>query len=268
MATSARRLPQGGEKVQLQNAWLDNQALRDVDPRILIQRIEDNVPQTDLQYGDNPGRSGQRLLMRRRVSRRISVAFAIRELRDLAARAALVDRVNGWARDGVLQISTRPTQQIRVVCAGRAAIANPWDYTEELKIDFDAVPSPYWEDRLPQRLALSGSGGQGSILNLGTADTEAAVTVTPTGGALTSFAITLGASAFTLSGLNVAKGSALSIGYDSLGYLYIRAAGASILQCRSASSSDDLIAAPGKSAVSFTANTACSVVVEVRGKWL
>lgn len=254
--------------MQLQNAWLDNQALRDVDPRILIQRIEDNVPQTDLQYGDNPGRSGQRLLMRRRVSRRISVAFAIRELRDLAARAALVDRVNGWARDGVLQISTRPTQQIRVVCAGRAAIANPWDYTEELKIDFDAVPSPYWEDRVPQLLTLNGSSGTGSILNRGTADALASVTVTPTGGALSTLGITLGGVGFTLSGLSVATNTPLRIGYDERGFLFIKTAAASLLSCRTAESSDDLTAAPGYNSVSFTANTACRVEMEVRGTWL
>lgn len=250
------------------NAWLNNVSLQGLDGRILVQNIPDNAPQTELLYGDNPGRSGQRWLARRRVNRRVSVVFAIRELRDLAARAAILDRVNGWAQDGVLQISNRPGQQLRVLCAGRAAMMTPRDYREEFTIDFDAAASPFWEDRVAQMLRLTGTGGSGSILNRGTADALAAVTVTPTGGTLQTLTITLGAYHFALSGLNVAQGVPLRIGYDERGYLYIKTSAASLLACRSDQSTDDLMAAPGYNEVSFTASTACQVETEVRGTWL
>ena len=249
------------------NAWINNISLQGLDGRILIQGINDNAPQTEILYADNPGRPGQRLLTRRRVNRRISITFAIRELRDLAARAAIVDKVNGWAQDGVLQISNRPEQQLRVVCAGRASITSPRDYTEEFKIDYDAAASPYWEDRTPQALTITGSSGIGSLLNRGTADAMAAVTVTPTGGALGALTISVGACTFSFSGLSVANNTPLRIDYDERGILRVLAGNASRISCRTAISDDDLIAAPGINAVSFLADTACAVRVEVRGTW-
>lgn len=250
------------------NAWLNNVSLQGLDGRILVQNIPDNAPQTELLYGDNPGRSGQRWLARRRVNRRVSVVFAIRELRDLAARAAILDAANGWAQDGVLQISNRPDQQLRVLCAGRVACMTPRDYREEFQIDFDAAAWPYWEDRVPQTLTLSGRSGSGNILNRGTAEALAAVTVTPTSGKLTTLSITLGSASFSLSGLSIAKNTPLRIGYDERGYLFIKTASESLMGSRSGDSSDDLTAAPGYNEVSFTANTASQVRMEVRGTWL
>lgn len=254
------------------NVWLNNVSLQGMDGRILVQGVSDNPPQTEILYGDNPGRMGQRLLARRRVNRRVSVAFAIRELRDLAARAAILDRVNGWAQDGVLKVSNRPGQQLRVLCAGRATIMTPRDYTEEFRIDFDAAVCPFWEDTAPQTAALSGASGRFAIYNLGTADAEPTVTVTPTGGALSYFFINIGQTgnfpSFSLNDLNIPQGTALRIYYDDNGILRIMAGTDSLMSCRSEASADDLKAFPGQNYINFLANTACDVSVEVKSRWL
>ena len=97
-------------------AWINGVPLSGVG-RILIQDIADNVPETEITYGDSPDRMGQRLLARRRLSRRVNIEFAVRELTDLAARAAAVDRVNAWAQDGILEVGHRPGQRLRVICS-------------------------------------------------------------------------------------------------------------------------------------------------------
>ena len=249
------------------NAYLNGVSLRDLDPRILVRTVNEQAPQESTEYGDRPGEDGQVLISRRRETRRVSIVFAVRELRDLTARANVVDAANRWAQDGRLCVSYRPDKQLRVAVAARACMQDPRNYNEEYRIDLDA-PWPYWADISPRRATLSGATGSGSLTNLGSAPARVCVTVTPTGGALSTLTLTVGGSAFSLSGLGVAQNTALTIGYDARGILYIRAANADKLGCRSAASADDLIAAPGISSVGFTANTACNVVFEVRGCYL
>ena len=247
----------------------NGQALRSLNGQILVQNVIDNTPQAELSWGDNPGRAGQRLLGRRRVSRRVDVVYAIRELRDPAARASIVDLVNGWAEDGVLEVSNRPNQRLRVVCTARAAIQKPMDYTEQFTVSFEASPWPYWEDLLPTMLAMTGSNGSGNLLNPGTAPSYVSASVTPSGGTLNTLTLTVGDTSFSLSGLGVASGNELTIGYDERGILRIRSGNLGLLGCRSETSSDDLIALPKRwNAVSFTANTSCNARIEVRGSWL
>lgn len=248
-------------------AWLNQVPLSGIG-RILIQDIRDSVPETEITYGDSPDRMGQRLLARRRISRRVEIVFAVRELNSLPARSAIVDRVNAWARDGILEVGHRPGQQLRVLCAARAAIQKPRDYTEEFTIAFDAAAWPYWEDIGAEKLTMSGQSGAGTLANRGTMDSYISGTVTPTGGTLNTLTITAGDTSFALAGLNVASGAALTIAYDERGLLLIRAGNEGLLSCRSEESSDDLVARPGRNAVSFTANTACDVTLEVRGSWL
>ena len=250
------------------NAILNNVSLRDLDARILVRTVSEPTPQEALTYSDSPGQDGQRLLERTRDTRRITVTFAVRELFDLAARSAIVDLVNGWARDGYLETSYRPGKRIRVTAAGWASIQDPRNYNEEFSIQFDAAAVPFWEDAVPQRLTLSGESGTGSIVNLGNKAAEPEITVTPTGGALDALTLTLGDDTFAFADLDVAQGTALRLYHDERGYLRILAGNVSRLGCRSEASPDELRAQPGSNAFSYAADTACSVVVEVHGRWL
>ena len=248
-------------------AWINRVPLSGIG-RILIQDITDNVPDTEITYGDLPGRNGQRLLARRRLSRKVDILFAVRELGSLAARSSAVDQVNAWAQDGILEVGHRPGQRLRVVCSARAAIQKPRDYTETFTVSFDAAAWPYWEDANPDALSLTGASGSGVLTNRGTALSFASAVITPQSDTLTDLTLSVGETAFELDGLNVAAGTALRIGYDERGLLLIRAGGTGLLGCRSEDSSDDLVAQPGRNDVSFEANTACGVRIEVRGSWL
>lgn len=242
-------------------------SLESVSGKILIRDVVDGVPQADLNYGENPGRPGQRLMGRRRVTRRVNIVFVIRELRNLAARADIVDWANAWAQDGALQISNRPHQQLRVVCTARAAIQKPRDYTEEFTLAFDA-PWPYWEDVKPTALILTGASASGTIRCSGTAPSLCKAVITPTSATLTSMSLSVGESDIILTGLSIAAGIPLTIEYNDRDILMISSGVNHLLGKRTEESTDDLLAEPGLNDVSFTANTACTVNLEVIGSWL
>jgi hypothetical protein len=249
------------------NASINGVSLRDLDGRILVRTVSEQTPQATLTYGDNPGRHGQRLLSRVRETRRVTVTFAVRELRDLSARAAVVDAVNAWAQDGYLETSYRPGKRLRVLVAARAAVQDPRNYNEEFSIQLDA-PDPFWEDRDAQPLALSGTSGSGKLHNLGSAPARPVITVIPTGSTLNTLTLTVNGESMRFTGLAVPATTALVMDYDAEGYLRIRAGSANKYGCRTADSADELTAAAGASAVSFTANVSCNVKLEVRAKWL
>ena len=251
--------------------WLNNTSLRDVDPRIVSVRLIEQDVQNEITYGQNQGMDGQRVLGRRRVSKRVRVSFAIRELYDLPARSAAIDAVNAWARDGILRASVRPGQQLNVICTEYARAEDVRAYADELSLAFEAAGVPYWQEAQPSSLTLSGDSASGSLVVRGNAPTVLDATVTPTGGALTALTLTATAggraTVFAFSGLSVAQGTALVIAHDAQGLISISAGSVSLLGKRTAASDDELVALPGVAAISCEANTACSAVVSARGRY-
>lgn len=250
------------------DAWINNQSLRDVDRRILIQQIRQPKPQMSVTYGRLMGLDGQRIMDRRRLGLQIFVDFQVRELYDLTTRARIVDAANRWAQDGILQISARPEQRIAVRCVGRAGMERVRDYTDTYTLEFNAIASPYWESESATRLTVSGTSGSGTIINDGSMEAFPGVTVTPTGGALTTLTLTVGSSLFSFAGMNVPNGTALTIDRDETGLLRVRAGTASVMGYRTPESSDELMCAPGVNTAGFSANVACGVEFSVRGRWL
>lgn len=247
--------------------WLNDQALRDVDRRIIIRELHDNAPQIEAVWGDNPGRSGQRLIDLKRVTKSIGIEIAIRELYDLGARQSVLDAVNAWARDGWLRTNTQPGRRIYVTATGWPSMDNAREYTGTYTIGFTAAASPYWEDDIPMTYSGSGASLSGRVTNRGTADALPDVTITPTAGTLTHAEITVGATVFTFGGFALDAGDALTIRHDERGFLRINAAGASAFGFRTAQSDDELIASPGINDVTFEGDAACDVSVAVRGRY-
>ena len=250
------------------DVWLNDISLRDVDSRICITEITEPDADVTLDWGTCPGVNGQRLLRRTRQVKRVRVEYDIRELFDIKARAAIVTAVNGWAGDGMLKVSHRPGQQMRVALSQAAAFNGARDVLGKYVVEFSAGPVPYWEDETPTEISITGSSGSGSIVVPGQADTWAKISVTPSGATLSTLSITIAGQTMAFSGLSVASGTALVIDHDARGLLTVTAGSASALDKRTAASVDDFAIAPGTRAVSYTANTACAVTVSVRGRYL
>lgn len=251
------------------NAWLNGAALRDVDGRIHIVNITENAPDQELSWTDAPGRSGQRLMGRRRTNQRITIEFDIRELFDLAARASIVDAVNAWARDGILEVSYRPEQRIRVVLGKAAELGGARDVTGSYTLDFDTTGVPFWESAAAVTWSASGTGANiaGTMAIPGSVETWPDVSITPTGGTLNTITVAFGNSSMSFEGLNVGSGTKMTITHDDQGLLVVKAGSTSKLSCRTAVSADELEAGPGSVRAAYLANVACSVTFSARGRF-
>ncbi len=248
------------------DAWMDGVALSTLGA-ILIQHVYEDAPALEITEGERPGRYGLRLLTLKRQTLKVTIEAALRERFDLALRARLLEDLAAWAQGSVLELSNHPERRLLVKCTGEPTLGEVRDYTANIRMEFTAHAVPYWEDKTSSGIALSGSSGTGTLLIPGTVHTPVGMTVKPTGGALTSFAVTVAGQQITLAGLNVARNNLLFFERDARDDLAIRSGTGSLLSKRSAASADDLLAAPGKTTVSFTANTACTVTFSVRGRW-
>lgn len=253
-----------------QNAYINNLGLREADARIINVRAIEPEAQIDASYSAWPSRPGQMPLKRLRRSKKIQIQFMIRELYDLAARAAILDAVNDWARDGVLMISTRPDRMAQVIVTKYASAADIRDYNGAYTVEFEACGVPYWQDANTTQITMTGSSGSGALVVGGNVETVLDAVIKPTGGALSTLTLTAtsadgGASSFAFSGLSVAQNTPVVISHDARGILNIAAGSSSLIGKRTAASADELFVRPGSVTVAFTANTACSVTMTARG---
>lgn len=260
------------KELRRQNATINNLGLREVDAHIINVRAIEPEAQVDMSYAARPTRPGQVLLKRQRRSKKIQIQFMIRELYDLAERNAILDAVNAWAQDGVLQISTRPNQMAQVIVTKYASPADIRNYTDAYTVEFEACGVPYWQDQTPATLELSGgttaTGGQ--IVTNGNVISVADAVITPTGGTLTGFTAQSFSEAGMLSdiginGMSVAAGTPVVFSHDARGILRIESGGQSMLGYRSSTSSDELLVTPHYCIINCIANTAFDVVFSARG---
>ena len=248
-------------------AWMDGEALSSAGPFIIREVYEDPAA-LEILTGERPGGYGQRLLSKKRQSLSVAIEVMIRELFDLTARARHAEALAAWCRGSVLELSNRPERRLHCYCSAEPALGEVRNYTSALRVEFTADAVPYWEDVTPREATASGSSsGSGTLWIPGSAATPVCVTVTPTGGSLTSFSVTVGGQTIELENLSVAQNGTLSFLRDARDDLSIMYSGASQLPKRTAESADDLFTEPGSAAYSFTANTACTVTVSARGRW-
>jgi len=245
-------------------AWMDGVALSTVGPFIIREVYEDPAV-LEILNGDRPGGYGQRMLLKKRQSLKVAIEVVILELFDLPARARHAEALAAWARGSVLELSNHDGRRLLCYCSAEPALGSVRDYNSALRVEFTADSVPYWEDKVPT--AVTASSASGTLYVPGTADAPVCLTVKPTGGALSAFSVTVGGQTVALTGLSVAQNGVLSFERDERDDLMIKYGGASQLSKRSAASADDLIAAPGSAAFSYTAGTACTVVFSVRGRW-
>lgn len=256
-------------RLRRENVWLDGGGLREVDGRVINVAAAETETQEDVGYSARAGGNGQALIRRQRRSKQIQVQFGIRELYDLAERTRVVDAVNAWARDGMLQISSRPDQMAQVVVTKYASAMDVRGYTDTYSLTFEAAGVPYWQDIRAARLELSGTSGTGEIVVNGNTPTVLEVVVTPSA-ALNSLRITVtGADGnvreFEFADLAVAADTDVVITHDARGILRMTAGSAGLIGKRTAESDDELAVSPGVATVAFAADASCEAVFTARG---
>lgn len=242
---------------------------------ISLETLHDSILILDVNY-DDPGRVYENVTTAKRdgsipVSHykeqaTVNISFEIHEY-DIAKRQKICQSVIAWAKKGgILETNDREGQMLFCICETLPYISSVRNWTDELIITFTAYSIPYWQEKTPSRLTLSGTTGSGYLYVPGSAPKTYVEATVTANAALTSISLTVKDTTITLSNLAVASGKSVVISYDDKMIQSIKADGVSVLGKRTGA--DDLIAECGvRNAVSFTANASCSVTFSARGLW-
>lgn len=254
-------------------ATLGGRQMDQIDPAIVIQRIEEPPPKEQITTALLAG-GGSRITGRRRESLDVTIKFGI-DIRkqQMAEREAIIEKINEWARPGgLLRISQKPERRLRVILATPAAVGDPWDWTASYSLVFRAVCVPFWEQETPIS-AVTGVSTSGScaLAVEGSAETRADVTLENRSGAeISTCSITVGSSTMSFSGLGMKGGESLVLDHTEQGILRIRIRNGSgsyrsVILARTGA--DDFAVSPGSVTARFTAQRACQMTVSARGRF-
>lgn len=255
--------------------WMDGQGLHDIDPKLVVLDVAENAPTLTINTGANGKYDGGYIISNNREQKDVVVQFVILA-RRFEERAAILDKVNAWAGGDLLRVSYRPGQALECVCTAFPALTSSWQYAEPMTITFSAFGVPYWQQR--ERTAVYGSvASTDQTLGIrvpGTApQCRASIEVmNESGSALTSVKATCAETEteIELTGLNIAAGKTLEIGYDVHGYMFIKDSdGTSWYGKRTAQSSDDILLNARKgNSVRIQTNTPVSSIVSAKGLYV
>lgn len=252
-------------RVQLNGIELDS-----VSGAILVQGVEEIAGKVQITTANRAAHAGQRITSIRRDSLDVTVRFSIDiKKRDMPARSSVFEAVCAWAAPGGwLSLNYRPERRLRVVCAQLPAAGDQWNWTNIYSIVFRAYDVPYWQDYVPRSLLATESTGstEKQIGVPGSAETVLDATYKCTG-ACSRFTLATGISRIALEGLNIKTGQTLAIDHTEDGILRIRVDGVSVLDKRTAASSDDLYVLPGRAALTMTADGPGMLGVQCVGRY-
>lgn len=250
-------------------AALDGVELSAIAPEIIVTDITHNAPVREVRASDIAGRNGKLYTRTVTSSTVVTVSFEI-HTPDVRRRAAIMEDVQRWAMPGgVLTTSDRPDRVLRVVCESLPTIGSAQKWTGVCSIGFVAYAVPFWEDEAPRRVTISGNGSKNLFVPGFAAPASVEAKVTNTGsGAISSVTLTAGETSMTFAGLALGAGQTMKLSHDARGLLTARIGGASVLDKRTAASSDELELEPVKNAtLTVTTNGTASTTFEVRGRY-
>ena len=239
---------------------LNGNQLDEVDSRIVISAVEPGDGRENISAADTAGGFGQRITGRHRSTLDVIVRFRIlehgRSTDGMAAREAVLEKVNAWAAGGgTLTVGYKTGRRLNVVLAQVPGPGSMWDYTKEFQLTFRAYAIPYWEDA-SQSAAEIAAGGS-NILIRGSAEAQVNAQLTNAGsGAISEATISIGGVIMSFESLGLAAGEVLVIDHTEDGLLRIRINNdgtyRSAMAKRTAGSADDFLIGPG------TKNCYCS----------
>ena len=248
---------------------LDGVELSAIAPEIIVTDITHNAPVREVRASDIAGRNGKLYTRTATSSAGVAVSFEI-HTPDVRRRAAIMEDVQRWAMPGgVLTTSDRPDRVLRVVCESLPTIGSAQKWTGTCSIGSVAYAVPFWEDETPRRVSITGNGSKTLFVPGFAAPASVEETVKNTGsGAISSVTLTAGETSMTFAGLALGAGQTMTIAHDARGLLTARIGGTSVLDKRTAASSDELELEPGTtSALSVSTDGTASTAFEVRGRY-
>lgn len=249
---------------------LDGVELSSIAPEIIVTDITHNAPVREIRASDIAGRNGKLYTRTVTSSTGVTVSFEI-HTPDVRRRALIMEDVQRWAmQGGVLTTSDRPDRVLRVVCESLPTVGSAQKWTGVCSIGFVAYAVPFWEDETPRRVSITGNGSKNLFVPGFAAPAGVDATVKNTGSStISSVTLTAGDTSMTFTGLSLGAGQTMTLAHDARGLLTARIGSTSVLDKRTAASSDELELEPGKNAtLSVTTNGTASTTFEVRGRYV
>ena len=200
----------------------------------------------------------------------VTVTFELR-LYDIAERSKAVSTLITWARDGgILRVNDRPGQYLKVRLETPPVIGSVRNWLDPLTMVFSTVGVPYWFDDTVEVKSLTGSTTvtKGNFASKGNAP-KTNVTVDVVADAkVTWVKLACGGSNLYFNGLNMAKNDVLQITYTNDRYLTAKVGKTSVLNKLQPSSTDRLVANPGRvNTISVSASAKVTATFRGVGLW-
>lgn len=246
------------------DCMMDGVALSSVAPSIYVLDIQESAPRYVEELSARPIRPGQRVLRRVRESLAVTVTIAIREY-DVTRRKNVCSHIAAWAQGKYLSINDRPDQRLLVVCSTPPTVASALKWTESIRMTFTAYEIPFWEEVYPVRTATT--TGSATLRPVGTVEAVPLLAEITAQSAIDTLSISVNGGSYAFSGLGMAAGDVLTIGYED-GVQVMRVGAESALSKRTPESSDDLYVRCGEAnKITITADGSYSAVFSARGCW-
>ena len=242
---------------------LNNVSMSSLNANLYISDISYAPAEEEISVARFAGRSGGLVTHRRKNQASVTISFEL-HIYGTAARQDACAAVIAWAKDGgVLKTGDRSGQYLQCVCTKLPSVESALRWTDALTVEFTAYAIPYWQNVTATAATITGTGTLNVPGNGGKAMVDAEITASAS---LTSLSISVGDTTIALSGISLSSGDKVKITHDENGILSIKKGTTSLLNKRTAASSDDLLAVCG-AANTITVSANASAAVSVKGVW-
>ena len=245
-----------------------------LDNRIIITGIDEAAGKDSITGVGSALGNGQRITNKKRDTLDVTVKFALNiRNTDMAAREELLEKVISWAAPGGwLRVGSRPGKQLMVTLAQAPGSGDMFNWANDFTIVFRAYSVPFWmESNAVSVKSGTAANGSMTIEVPGNTETVAGATIeNKSGKTINKLTLKVGDSEISFTDLNLGGADTLYIEHTTrpdIAFLKIRTgAGGSVMAKRSGA--NDLKVQPGQNAITFTADRAVVVTVNVRGRYL
>lgn len=256
------------------SVWMNGQGLQDVDGSIYILDVEESEPSVNISTAENAKSDGMHILNTARESLQIAITAEVHEY-SIERRAKVIERMQAWAQDGALRVNYRPGQRLECVCTSLPSVGSALRWTSPVSMAFTAFVVPYWlsEDLQWAQITTPTTYAETALRPTGTAkETPLWFTArNESGETLNTMTIACPDTntKFLLGNLGIPPGGTVEAGYTNLGYLYIKGNGASVMNRRTADSTDDvLLKQQYGNTIVAAADAPATFSFSARGRWL
>lgn len=253
--------------------------LDELDERINIKAIEEGAGKESIGAVSLFGGAGQRITNRHRDTLDVMVKFSMLiGDEEMTERSSLLEKIKAWAAGGgYLTINYKPNRRLHVTCAQAPGAGDQYEWTTVYTITFRAYALPYWEEEnaISSATGVVASGSVTMQVN-GSAETDAEVILENRSGmTINTVNITAAGKQMHFGSLNLGGSESLVITHEIVDEqrvlsIYIKSGNSrrSAMAKRTADSVDDLYIMPGARVISFSADRACKMTVNVRGRFV